>query len=157
MGSRSALARQGTKGRPPDRARSNPINKLDLIAVIFAPLIVPLALWLYGDSSDIEELWAVLFGPIVYLVFGMAVSSYRTARLYARSTNPNREELVKHLHDKKVASLFFLAFFEGSACLLALEPEAPVGVLIFAGCFYLPYVVWGVLWLKDMSRLQTAE
>ena len=145
--------RRGMAGTP----AASRISNWDVLSILLVPLVGPVALYIWGTDSHLATLWAFILGPIVYLVLGMAVSSFKTARIYARSTSPDREDLAKRLHDTKVASLFFLAIFEGAACLYAVVPEKPIGVLLFAFCFYVPYVVCAVLWLKYLSRLQAAE
>jgi len=128
-----------------------------VLGMLLLPLLGPMSLRIWGAGGNLEELWAVIFGPIFYLLVGMSVSTLKTARLGATCMRQQSAGLAKRLHDAKVGSLFFLALFEGAACLFAVEPEVPPIVPILASCLYVPYVALAIVWLLYLKRLQIAE
>lgn len=127
---------------------------LEVLGLVLVPLLGPVVLRIGGVSGDLAELWAVIVGPIVYLALGMAVSSVWSSCLRAHSDDPRRDRLAKRFHDAKIASLFFLALFEGAACLFAVEPHVPTWLMLFVVVFYIPYLACAILSLRYLLELR---
>lgn len=124
--------------------------------IMLLPLINPVLLAIYSGNINTNYrnavFWAILVGPICYLLLGMAVSSYQTSNLYPPAEVAWLNDTARtRLHDTKTVSLFFLAAFEFIAGGVVVIPNLPAGYLITAAVCLIVYIATAIAWLKKMK------
>lgn len=130
------------------------ISIYHVVSVIVFPLFGPLSLLIFGVEDDLGELFVVICTPIIYLILGMAVSSFSLHVHELVIDQTDFGKIRKRLHNLRVGSLFFLALFEAAISMYIVGKGIPLSVIIVAVAFYLLYVVLGILWIKGLNKMK---